>query len=74
MFFYIDPNDEIMKAKKPNFSGLRTNFPVAGEEGFYYYAADEDKIYKWISFAGGGGDYEATAYRLEIITTNDFRT
>ena len=71
VFFYIDPDDGIEKAKKPFEFASVSNFPQKGEAGQYYYAADSGIIYKWAAPAKA---YEQTDYVLEQITATDYRT
>ncbi len=71
VFFFTDPDDGITKAKKPVEFSSQSDFPEKGEVGNYYYAADNDKIYKW---APDVKDYEETGYTIETITATDFRT
>ena len=69
VFFYIDPEDGIKKAKKPLQFSKRKDFPSIGEVGQFYY--DGEKIYKWASDVQ---KYEETLYKIESITTTDWRT
>ena len=71
VFFFTDPDDGITKAKKPVEFSSQSDFPEKGEVGNYYYAADDDKIYKWVPDVK---DYEETGYTIETITAIDFRT
>lgn len=71
VFFFTDPDDGITKAKKPVEFSSQSDFPEKGEVGNYYYAADDDKIYKW---APDVKKYEETGYTIETITATDFRT
>jgi len=71
VFFFMDPDDGIIKAKKPvNFSS-KTYFPEKGEIGIYYYAEDTGIIYKW---ANDVQTYEQTPYTIETIKATDYRT
>ena len=71
VFFFIDPDDGITKAKKPVEFASKSNFPEKGEVGIYYYAADTGIIYKWAIDAKA---YEQTPYTIETIKTTDYRT
>ena len=71
VFFFIDPDDGITKAKKPVEFDSRNNFPTKGEVGNYYLAADTAYIYKW---APDVQTYEKTPYTIETVTTSDYRT
>ena len=71
VFFYIDPDDGIEKAKKPVEFASKSYFPDKGEIGNYYYAGDTGIIYKW---ANDVQDYERTSYTIQTITATDYRT
>ena len=71
VFFFIDPDDGITKAKKPVEFSSKSNFPEKGEAGIYYYAADTGIIYKWATDAKA---YEQTPYTIETIKATDYRT
>ena len=71
VFFFIDPDDGITKAKKPIEFSSKTAFPDKGEVGNYYYANDTGIIYKW---AADVKTYQQTAYTIENIKATDFRT
>ena len=71
VFFFIDPDDGITKAKKPVEFASKSNFPDKGEVGIYYYAADTGIIYKW---ATDEKAYEQTQYTIETIKATDYRT
>lgn len=71
VFFFIDPDDGITKAKKPVEFASKSNFPDKGEAGIYYYAADTSIIYKWATDAK---TYEQTPYTIETIKATDYRT
>ena len=71
VFFFIDPDDGITKAKKPVEFANRSSFPAKGEIGNYYLAADTAYIYKW---APDAQTYERTPYTIETVTTTDYRT
>lgn len=71
VFFFIDPDDGITKAKKPVEFASKSSFPDKGEAGIYYYAVDTGIIYKWATDAKA---YEQTPYTIETVTTTDYRT
>lgn len=71
VFFFVDPDDGITKAKKPVEFASKSNFPDKGEVGIYYYAADTGIIYKWAADAKA---YEQTPYIIETIKATDYRT
>ena len=69
-FFYLDPDDNIEKAKMvvkfPNFQSLNTN---PGKAGVFYMTINDGKIYKWED-----GNYIAIDVGLTNIKTSDWRT
>ena len=69
-FFYLDPDDNIEKAKMvikfPNFQSLNTN---SGKAGVFYMTINDGKIYKWED-----GNYIAIDVGLTNIKTSDWRT
>ena len=71
VFFFVDPDDGITKAKKPVEFADRNSFPEKGEVGNYYLAADTSFIYKW---APDVQTYEKTFYTIETVTATDYRT
>ena len=71
VFFFIDPDDGIIKAKKPVEFASKSSFPDKGETGIYYYATDTGIIYKWATDAKA---YEQTPYTIETIKATDYRT
>lgn len=71
VFFFVDPDDGITKAKKPVQFTNRDSFPEKGEVGNYYLAADTAFIYKW---APDVQTYEKTSYTIETVTAKDYRT
>ena len=81
VFFFLDPDDHITKAKRPFEFNSRSQFPIKGEVEQYYLINpdteseedqnDKGKIYKWSPEAK---DYIETAYTIETITATDFRT
>ena len=71
VFFFTDPDDGVVKAKKALEFEYQSMFPKIGEFGQYYYANDTGLIYKWnLQIL----TYEATTYSIEQITTTDYRT
>jgi len=72
VFFYTDPDDGIVKAKKPlkfkNYDELKD---LEGDVGLYYYAEQENVIYKWDPETH---TYIATPHTLTTVKTNDYRT
>lgn len=70
VFFYIDPDDDILKAKTPLIFENKNNFPQKGEYDKYYYSQLDNKIYKW-NFQVDS--YQMTSYELKTITTKDYR-
>lgn len=71
VFFFVDPDDGITKAKKPVEFTDRDSFPEKGEVGNYYLAANTGFIYKW---APDVKIYEKTSYTIQTITATDYRT
>ena len=71
VFFFIDPDDGITKAKKPVEFANYNSFPKKGEVGVYYYAADTRIIYKWST---DKKNYNPTPYVIETIRATDYRT
>ena len=71
VFFYVDPDDGVTKAKRP-FEYERSDiFPEVGQDTEYYYDRTSNLIYKWDSL---NREYQLTNYELQEITTSDFRT
>ena len=67
--FYTDPEDGILKAKKPI---IRENAPSewgTGEVGYLYYY--DNVIYEWNPKLQ---KYDETSYKKDTITSNDYRT
>jgi len=48
VFFFLDPDDHITKAKKPFIFDTVEDFPTKGEVEQYYYAEDNNIIYRWL--------------------------
>ena len=71
VFFVRDPDDGLLKAKKPLKYNEYSDLPIKGEIGMYYYVREEDRIYEWNNEIH---NFKPTAYTLETVTTNDFRT
>ena len=71
VFFFIDPDDGITKAKKPLSFKNKQSFPEMGQVGIYYMAKNSGTIYKWIP---QNKEYEATSYKIQTVTTKDYRT
>ena len=71
VFFFTDPDDEILKTKRPIEFKFKADFPEKGKNGQYYYATDTNIIYKWEE---NTKKYEQTQYSIETITTTDYRT
>ena len=71
VFFFTDPDDGITKAKKPVEFANRNSFPLKGQVGNYYLAADTAFIYKWASDVQ---TYEKTSYTIETVIATDYRT
>lgn len=71
VFFFIDPDDGIEKAKKPFQFPNKSAFPEKGQVGCYYYDMSNGKIYKWNTEAN---DYDLTPYVIENIVATDWRT
>ena len=71
VFFFVDPDDGITKAKVPLHFENKLNFPEEGQTGIYYLSNSNNIIYKWDAKEK---TYVQTPYLIEEITTNDFRT
>ena len=71
VFFYVDPDDEITKAKVPQKFSKYEDFPTIGKPGQHYYAGDTEQIYEW---SMQNKKYELTSYTLTSVTSTDFRT
>lgn len=71
VFFFTDPDDGIIKAKKPAQFSNRDSFPTKGQVNNYYMAADTGIIYKW---APDVQEYEKTSYTIQTVITKDYRT
>ena len=71
VFFFIDPDDGITKAKKPfQFTSFST-FPKTGKANQYYLAVDSGSIYKW---ATDVKKYQLTPYTIQTVVSADYRT
>ena len=71
VFFYTDPQDDILKAIHPQWFQNYEDFPKKGQAGHFYYAEDRNKIFKWNPQTKV---YDQTDYTPEPIVSNDFRT
>ena len=71
VFFYKDPDDGIVKAKKPYQFAGRNLFPQTGQPGGYYYATNTGIIYEW---SVDTKTYKQTSYQIKSITATDYRT
>ena len=71
VFFYTDPDDGIVKAKKPLEYETYNNFPSIGQATEYYYDKINNLIYKWNPLIK---KYQLTDYELQEVTSADFRT
>ena len=71
VFFYTDPQDGIVKAKRP--AGPFEELPQNGDSNIYYYQENNNEytIYKWDANIK---EYIPTAYKLKTITSTDWRT
>lgn len=67
-FSYIDPDDELTKAKMP-IKLPREKFPETGMYGLYYLDTNTNTIYTWRD-----GTYEIVDAQLKTITPTDWRT
>lgn len=71
VFFYVDPDDGITRAKKPLEYASYSNFPSIGRATEYYYDQTNKIIYQWNPLTK---KYQATDYQLQEVTSTDFRT
>ena len=71
VFFFVDPDDNLTKVKKPIIFPTKEGFPTKGQVNQYYYAEDIGKIFKWVVEEQS---YEPTSYTLENVTSTDYRT
>ena len=71
VYFYIDPTDNIKKAKVAYMYNSQTEFPAIGEVGKLYYAADNKLVFRWDAVAA---QYRELALEMKEITTTDWRT
>ena len=71
VFFFIDPDDGIRKAKKPLEFESVAAFPEKGDVMQYYLAENTGSIYRW---DGAAQTYNLTSYSITSVTTTDFRT
>ena len=71
LFFFEDPDDNIIKAKKAiPFENL-ASFPEKGNIQLYYLNNENNKVYKW---SDKTRQYQQTDYEIKTITTKDYRT
>ena len=66
VFFYTDPQDKLIKAKRPM---ELSKLPDKGQVGIYYLV--NNKIYIW---EPATKSFTATDYKIETVKTKDFRT
>lgn len=71
VFFYDDPDDGILKAKRPIQFFTRDGFPSQGAEDTFYLALDTNIVYKWDTEQN---TYVRFATQTKDITTTDWRT
>lgn len=71
VFFYDDPDDGILKAKRPIQFSTRDGFPTQGVEDTFYLALDTNTVYKWDTEQN---TYVRFATQTKDITTTDWRT
>lgn len=70
VFFYTDPDDGIVKAKKPVEYSSASAFPQPGAAGVFYQDMSNGKIYKWEN-----GEYiELIGVTMDRIMTTDWRS
>ena len=69
VFFFIDPDDGITKAKKPLTFKNKQDLPEKGEVGVYYLIGNI--IYQWNPDIK---NYEQTSYKIQEVQTADYRT
>lgn len=70
-FFYIDPNDNLVKAKCPIKYPTKKDFPKVGAQEIFYMALDTGIIYEW---SPKEKDYLSITVDLQKIKTNDWRS
>ena len=68
VFFYIDTDDEIKKAKVPIIYSTLEDI-IEPLEGSFYYIQNENIIYRYL-----GNEYQKIDAELKEITTTDWRT
>ena len=72
VFAYQDPDDGLVKAKRPLIFPTRNDFPEEGTVGVYYLAENMGMIYKW---SGKTKGYEPVASGgLRTVISDDWRT
>lgn len=70
IFYYTDPEDGILKAKKPLMFNSKQDFPEIGEAN-QYYSFSEGAIFSWDPDLE---EYIQTSYEKTNTTTEDYRT
>lgn len=70
IFYYTDPEDGILKAKKPLIFNSKQDFPEIGKAN-QYYSFPEGAIFSWDPDLE---EYIQTSYKKTSITTKDYRT
>lgn len=70
IFYYTDPEDGILKAKKPLMFNSKQDFPEIGEAN-QYYSFPEGAIFSWDPDLE---EYIQTSYEKTSTTTEDYRT
>ena len=70
IFYYTDPEDGILKAKKPLMFNSKQDFPEIGETN-QYYSFPEGAIFSWDSNLE---EYIQTSYEKTSTITKDYRT
>lgn len=73
IFYYTDPDDGILKAKKPLVFDSKQNFPQTGEAN-QYYCSSKDQTGTIFSWDPDQEKYIPTSHKQTSITTNDYRT
>lgn len=71
VFYYTDPDDGILKAKKPLVFESKQKFPQVGEANQYYSSLEDQIIYSWDP---DSEEYIQTSYKKTTVITKDYRT
>ncbi len=71
IFYYTDPDDGILKAKKPLVFESKQKFPQVGEANQYYSSLEDQIIYSWDP---DSEEYTQTSYKKTTVVTKDYRT